>query len=93
MKSSEQRIRVPDGSICSESSEQRIRVPNGSLCSASSELRDDFEPSDDIVTKDTPLQIEPVVHPEQIPQVHVDPELSMIHRSTRVRKTPDVLNL
>ena len=27
------RLRVPNGSLCSESSEQRIRVPNGSLCS------------------------------------------------------------
>ena len=92
-ETSEQRIRVPNGSLCSESSEQRIRVPNGSLCSESSELRDDFEPSDDIVAKDKHLQIEPVVHPEQIPQVNVDPELPIIRRSTRVRKTPDVLDL
>ena len=84
----------PNGSLCSEMSEQRIRVPNGSLCSeTSSELRDDFEPSDNIVTKDKHLQIEPVVHLEQIPQVNVDPELPIIRRSTRVRKAPDVLDL
>ena len=92
-ESSEQRIRVPNGSLCSESSEQRIRVPSGSLCSESSELRDDFEPSDDIATKDKHLQIEPVVHPEPGPQLNVDPELPIIRRSTRVRKAPDVLDL
>ena len=86
-------LRVPNGSLCSESSEQRIRVPNGSLCSESSEQREDFEPSDDIVTKDKPFQIEPVVHPEQIPELNVDPELPIIRRSTRLRKAPDVLDL
>ena len=72
---------------------KRLRVPDGSLCSESSEQRDDFEPNDDIVTKDKPLQIEPVVHPEQPPHVNVDPELPIIRRSTRVRKAPDVLDL
>ena len=67
--------------------------PNGSLCSESSELRDDFDPSDDIVTKDKHLQIKPVVHPEPRTQLNVDPELPIVRRSTRVRKTPDVLDL
>ena len=87
------RLRFPNGSLCSESSEKRICVPNGSLCSESSVLRDDFEPSDDIVTKDKPREIEPVVHPEPRPQLNVDPELPIIRRSTRVRKAPDVIDL
>ena len=72
---------------------KRLRVPDGSLCSESSEQRDGFEPSDDIVTNDKPLHVEPVVHPEQLPQVDVEPELPIIRRSTRVRKAPDVLDL
>ena len=45
------------------------------------------------VTNDKPLQVKPVVQPEQLHQADVEPELPIIRRSTRVRKAPDVLDL
>ena len=56
------RLRVPDGEQAD--TDQNLGFD---LRGESSEQRDGFEPSDVIVTKDKPLQIKPVVHPEQPP--------------------------